>query len=218
MQGKRNKTCIRHSKKRSLEVDDWANFNQVLRNWNKPDQTEILDGKYIFDLDALPVEFGPLRVQENESLRERLNAAMRKLTEIIWTEGKFRFTHTSTNGAGSSYIYHCSQDVMSIKKYESPVEPGKRRDGGGRTRFPCESKLIIGPCLQNRTLSLSIHHKWHEFYDDIRVPPTVQEMIDARVSSKTPSEILHDVRGIPEGKEVARHQVYYQWRKANADL
>jgi hypothetical protein len=35
-QGKRNKTCKRHSKKRPLEVDDWENFILVLRNWNKP--------------------------------------------------------------------------------------------------------------------------------------------------------------------------------------
>ena len=31
--GKRNKTCRRHSQKRSLELDDWDNFTQLLRNW-----------------------------------------------------------------------------------------------------------------------------------------------------------------------------------------
>jgi hypothetical protein len=35
-QGKRNKTCKRHSKKRPLEVDDWENFVVRLQSWNKP--------------------------------------------------------------------------------------------------------------------------------------------------------------------------------------
>lgn len=34
--GKRNKTCQRHTKKRSLDVDDWGAFILRLQNWNKP--------------------------------------------------------------------------------------------------------------------------------------------------------------------------------------
>ncbi|KAJ5142546.1 uncharacterized protein N7515_001333 [Penicillium bovifimosum] len=217
-QGKRNKTCQRHSKKRPLEVDDWENFIQVLRNWNEPNQSEILDGTYTFALDALPVNFRSLRVQENAFPRSELNTTMRDLIDIIRDEGGFRFTHLATNGAGSSYTYRCCQDVMSIKKYESTLEPEKRRDGKRMDRVPCESRLRIGPCLQSRTLSLSIHYRWHTPYEDNHVPPIVLELINERGSSKTSSEILRDIRAVPEAKNVTRHQVYYLWKKANAEI
>lgn len=86
------------------------------------------------------------------------------------------------------------------------------------TRFLCQSKLNIRPCLQDRSLSLSIHHKWHAPYEDIQTSPLVQELIHLRVSNKTPSEIHHEVRDIPEGRSVTRHQVYYLWQKANASI
>jgi hypothetical protein len=38
------------------------------------------------------------------------------------------------------------------------------------------------------------------------------------VSSKTPSEIYRELRDFPEGKLVTRHQVYYIWQKANAEI
>lgn len=46
----------------------------------------------------------------------------------------------------------------------------------------------------------------------------IQELINSRVSTKTPSEIYREIRDIPEGKLVTRHQVYYLWQKANAKL
>jgi sarcosine oxidase delta subunit len=39
-QGKQNKTCRRHSKKRSLEFDDWEEFIMLLRDWNNPVSTK----------------------------------------------------------------------------------------------------------------------------------------------------------------------------------
>jgi hypothetical protein len=38
-QGKQNKTCKRHSKKRSLEPDNWEDFIALLQNWNRPVST-----------------------------------------------------------------------------------------------------------------------------------------------------------------------------------
>jgi hypothetical protein len=46
----------------------------------------------------------------------------------------------------------------------------------------------------------------------------MQELINERVSSKTLSEIYREIRDIPEGKSVTRHQVYYLWQKANAKI
>ncbi|KFG81445.1 hypothetical protein MANI_030323 [Metarhizium anisopliae] len=143
---------------------------------------------------------------------------MRELTEIIWKQGGFRFTHTGTNFQSCRYQYHCSQDLMHAKGYRSNVEADKQRDGRRMARFPCQSKLNIRPCLQNRTLSLSIHHKWHIPYEDIELSPVVQELINSRVSTKTPSEIYREIRQIPEAKPVTRHQVYYLWQKANAEI
>ncbi|KAJ5575791.1 hypothetical protein N7535_002717 [Penicillium sp. DV-2018c] len=185
-QGKRNATCKRHSKKRSLEIDDWENFIRVLRDWNKLDQTEILDGKYTFHLDALPVQFGRLRDDEDAFPRSELNAAMRDLNEIIWTDGAFRFTRRGTGGEGLTYRYHCSQDAMHVQKPKLRGKSDMRRDRTHMDRFPCESRLTMTPCLSSRALSLSIRHKWHAPYVDTQVPKVVEEMIIERASSKTP--------------------------------
>ncbi|KAJ6093841.1 hypothetical protein N7499_003172 [Penicillium canescens] len=67
-------------------------------------------------------------------------------------------------------------------------------------------------------MSLSIHHQWHAPYEDIELSPVVQDLINSLVSTKTPSEIYREIRQIPEGKPVTRHQVYYLWQKANAEI
>lgn len=85
-------------------------------------------------------------------------------------------------------------------------------------RFQCESRLYMRPCFQTRTLSLSIHHKWHEPYEDVELPPMVEEFIFARLSSKAPAEIFRELRETPEGKSVTRNQVYYLWQKENAKI
>ena len=143
---------------------------------------------------------------------------MRDLIEVIWKEGGFRFRHTATNGENCTYQFRCSQDMMHAKIYQSTAEGEKQRDGRRMTRFPCQSKLNIRPLLRDRTLSISIHHEWHAPYDNIELSPMVQELIESRVSTKTPSEIYRDIRDIPEGQAVTRHQVYYLWQKANAKI
>lgn len=143
---------------------------------------------------------------------------MRDLTEIIWREGGFRFKHTGTNFQSCTYGYNCSQDLVHARSHQQIVELDKQRDGRRMQRFPCQSKLTIFPCLQDRTLSLSIRHKWHTPYEDIQLSPVMQELINSGVSTKTPSEIYREIRDIPEGKLVTRHQVYYLWQKANAKL
>ncbi|KAK9443862.1 ATP-dependent DNA helicase PIF1, partial [Metarhizium brunneum] len=227
--GQRNRTCKRHSRKRALEFHDWDSFTLLLRNWKKQRGRQVLNENYVFDLDSLPVKFGSqraLRLTNHDGddtargtlLRTELNTAMHDVSVIIWKEGGFRFRHTGTNFQSLSYQYHCSQDSMRVKSYQSRVEEEKQRDGRRMTRFPCQSKLTMRPCLQNRTLSISIHHPWHIPYEDIELSPVVQELINSLVSTKTPSEIYREIRQIPEGKSVTRHQVYYLWQKANAEI
>ena len=188
-----------------------------------------MHGNYLFNLDALPVNFGSLHVVGDTTddghdidraafTRTALNAAMHDLNVVIRKEGGFRFRHTGTNFQSFTYQYHCSQDLMHAKCYRSTVEEEKQRDGRRMTRFPCQSKLNIRPCLQNRTLSVSIHHQWHIPYEDIELSPVVQEVINSLVSTKTPSEIYREIRQIPGGKSVTRHQVYYLAESKRRDL
>jgi hypothetical protein len=103
------------------------------------------------------VNFGSLRVLENANDRDdvdrdafprsEVNAAMRDLSEIIWKEGGFRYTHPGTNFQSYTYKYHCFQDLMHAKSYQSTVEEVKQRDGRRMARFPCQSKLNKRPCL-----------------------------------------------------------------------
>ncbi|KAL1973374.1 hypothetical protein VTN31DRAFT_6009 [Thermomyces dupontii] len=229
-QGKRNKTCKRNSKKPPLQIDDWDEFIKLIRKWNRPDQHETLNASYTFSLDALPVRFGSYRIFENavdsgsgsvgskDSQRSQLNAAMADLAEIIWKEGGFRFKHTATTHQTLTFSYNCSQDAKFVDKYESKVAPEKRRDASRMLRFPCQSKLSMRPCFENRTLSLSIRHEWHEPYQSIRLSPEALALITSMVSTKTPAEIYREIQDFPEAENVTRHQVYYLWQRANAGL
>lgn len=145
-----------------------------------------MDASYKFSFDALPVRFGSIRVPHNgggsaphtsQSDISRLNAAMREISTIIWREGGFRFRHLSTNSIHLTYLYRCSQDSEYAPKYDTKVPEEKRRDGRRMARFQCESRLYMRPCFQTRTLSLPIHHKWHEPYEDVELPPMVEEFL-----------------------------------------
>ena len=194
------------------------------------DQHETLNASYTFSLDALPVRFGSYRIFENavdsgsgsvgskDSQRSQLNAAMADLAEIIWKEGGFRFRHTATTHKTLTFSYNCSQDAKFVDKYESKVAPEKRRDASRMLRFPCQSKLSMRPCFENRTLSLSIRHEWHEPYQSIRLSPEALALITSMVSTKTPAEIYREIQDFPEAENVTRHQVYYLWQRANAGL
>lgn len=96
----------------------------------------MLDENHVFDLDALPVNFGSLRVLElakhdgNDTgrgtlLRTEMNAAMHDMSVMIWKEGGFRFRHPGINFQSLTYQYHCSQDSMHVKSYRSTVEEEK---------------------------------------------------------------------------------------------
>lgn len=183
----------------------------------------MLNGSFMFNLDALPVKFGPLRVIVNENnpenvthtiLKSELNVAMRDLNEIIWREGGFRFKHASTNSQALVYTYHCSQDLARAKPYQPEVEPEKRREGKRMERFQCQSKLTMRVCVVTRTLFLTIRHMWHPPYEDIQVPQEVRDLISCRAPTSNVSEILREIRNIPKARSVTRHQVYYLWKKA----
>ncbi|KAJ5143186.1 uncharacterized protein N7515_001973 [Penicillium bovifimosum] len=128
--------------------EDLESFIQVLRHWNKPDQHEILNGDYTLDLDVLGVKSGCSDKEWYLDPESQQSAAMWCLQDIIPKEGVFRFGYTHRESDAS--IYHCSQDATVERRY------GRCGD-----QFPCESKLSIRPCLQSRTLTVSIHHKWH---------------------------------------------------------
>ncbi|KAL1956391.1 hypothetical protein VTO42DRAFT_7374 [Malbranchea cinnamomea] len=226
-QGKRKLTCQRHSRKRALEINSWEEFIQAIRRWNKPGQREILHTSYTFNLDNLPVKFGDFRRRPKESsegnpdseklLMATLNVLLGDLTEIIWKEGGFRFRHKGTNSQSLTFTYRCCQDRAHATRYQSTVDPQWRRDGRRMTRFDCQSKLVMRPCFHNRTLTIIIHHKWHAPYEEVHVPPMVRESINKLVVTKTPAKIYREIREIPGGDTVSRHQVYYLWRKANAE-
>jgi hypothetical protein len=72
--------------------------------------------------------------------------------------------------------------------------------------------------LEDRTLTITLHHLYHAPYVDIHLSSTVLEFINARVSTCTPSEIYRDLLAseIPGIEHAAQHQIYYQWQQANS--
>lgn len=182
-------------------------------------QNVRLDIKYIFDLDQLPIHFGS-RLETSamgRPDREPLNQAMRHLLDIIWKAGGYRFWHRrTTQDSGLVYEYYCCQDST---QEAGSVGKGKR-DTGRMERFQCESKLRLRPSLEDRTLTVTLHHLHHTPYVDIHLSAPVLEFVNARVSTRTPSEIFRHLlaSGIPGVERVAQHQIYYQWQQANASM
>lgn len=179
-------------------------------------QTKSLDTKLSFDLDQLPVSFGrTLRTEDGEFTRGPLNKAMRQLSDIIWKEGGFRFFHWKTRtDPDLVYKYHCSQDESREQKSKSE---GKH-DVSRMQRFQCQSKLRMRPCLESRTMGLTMFHQHHHSYVNISLSDEVLDFIRARVTSSTASEVYRDLLAAKvHGSRIAtQSQVYYQWQQANA--
>ncbi|KAL5614918.1 hypothetical protein BROUX41_004995 [Berkeleyomyces rouxiae] len=96
----------------------------------------------------------------------------------------------------------------------------KIRDIAPRERVPCEGWLRLRPSLENKHLSLELHHIYHKPYESVRLSTACQEFIDARISSSSPSQIY---RGLLDSETlgvatVSQHQVYYRWKQANPHL
>jgi hypothetical protein len=180
-------------------------------------QDQPLDVKFTFDLDQLPVKFGSLRERCTMEILDRnpLNQAIKELVNTIWKAWGFRFRHRrTTKNSGLVYEYHCSQDSSKEKK---SLATGKR-DIQQMGRFQCESKLRLRPSLENRTLTISLHHLYHSPYVDIHLSPAILEFVSERVLAQTPSEIYQDLLAskILGFQCVAEHQVYYQWLQVNS--
>lgn len=89
-------------------------------------------------------------------------------------------------------------------------------------RFHCNNLLLLEPCLERRTLSLSIYHMHHSVYFDIQLSPAALEFVSQRVSAFTPAEIYHDLQAsdLPrqEKQRITESQIYYQCQRENAKL
>ncbi|KAI0999433.1 hypothetical protein K3495_g8760, partial [Podosphaera aphanis] len=147
-----NKTCKLHTKKRQMpSLDVWDDFIEEISQQSRSAQPEILDVKYKFDLDLLPVNFGSYleTIEEGRIDRTALNNAIKQLAEIIWENSGFRF---KLNGISSMpYLTHsfsCCQDA-SRKNNLVPVEE-RERDRRRMATFECNSKLAMTPSLENR--------------------------------------------------------------------
>ena len=141
--------------------------------------------------------------------REPLNLALKELLGIIWKAGGYRFWHRRTTmDPGLVYEYYCCQD--SSKEIAS-IGKGKR-DARRMQRFQCKSKLKMRPSLEDRTLTITIHHLHHAPYVDIQLSSAVLEFINERISTSTPSEIYRDLLAsdTPGIEYATQHQVYYQ--------
>ena len=88
---------------------------------------------------------------------------MRELLDIIWKAEGYRFWHRrTTKDSGLIYKYYCSQDSS-----RDVGSTGKgKRDARRMERFQCKSKLRLRPCLEDRTLTITLYHLYHAPYVD----------------------------------------------------
>jgi hypothetical protein len=148
--------------------------------------------------------------------RKPLNDAMRELAGQIWKIGGFRFSHKKTHWDKIKFIYHCCQDADHT---DTSVACGKQ-DKPRIERFKCQSKLILKPSLEQRTLGISMYHRHHIPYFDRQLSAEVMQFVLDWTATKTSAEIYQDLQSSkPLGWEYASpSQVYYQWQKSNSSI
>ena len=216
--GELRKTCLKlgNGEKRALPVfDTWDGFISELRCSQQ--QNSTLNLSKTFSLDHLPVHFG-VKLARNEFNvldRQPLNGAMRELVLIIRQAYDYRFWHRRTTfDSGLVYEYHCSQDSAQASQSTST---GKR-DVRQMERYTCQSRLRLRPSLEDRTITLKMHHLPHNAYNEIQLSPRGLEFVSERVTTSTPSQIFRQLRdsSLADADHVTQGQIYYQWQKANA--
>ena len=134
---------------------------------------------------------------------EPLDFAMKEILTIIWQQGGFRFVHKCTT-SNMTYHYYCSQD-----KAKEQTGHQKYRDVARMERFDCESKLQVRPCLESRTLFLSMRQNHHDAYVDKQLLEFIQE----RMKSSSPAEVFRDLQAsaTPGSNLATEHQIYYRY-------
>ncbi|KAI0991787.1 hypothetical protein K3495_g16400 [Podosphaera aphanis] len=87
-------TCSRHTrlKRKQPSITSWIEFLFQIKDWNRPSQNNQFNTSYIFDMDELPVSFGPQPERSTDGTFEKadLDRAMEILIEIVWQNSGFR--------------------------------------------------------------------------------------------------------------------------------
>lgn len=168
-----------------------------------------------FNLDNLPVAFATAMPKNSDGTYDRkpLINAVRDIANEIWKIGGFRFRRNGAHWDQLRFDYICCQDA----DHERASVAKGIQDSPRMERFECGSKLILQPMLEQRTLEISIYHRYHAQYSDRRLSPEVMDFIMGRMDS-TPAEIFKELQTTrPIGwQDASEHQIYYQWHLANA--
>ena len=177
-------------------------------------QTKLLDIKYNFNLDRLPVKFR-LASETSEDDTRHLSKAIGEFVDFIHKAGNHRFTVLRTYRSPKSIYYYCCCQDSSL---EIETDRVAQRDRHKMARFPCDSRLKMEPDLVSRQMIVSLHHKFHEHYVDIRMSQAALDFIAMNLDH-TPAQIYQDLEAssIPSD-DITEDQVYYRWRCANSSI
>ena len=147
-----------------------------------------------------------MKLDDGITAKAPVDSAVRNIVGIISQQSGFRFIYHDRR-APFIYRYYCSQD-----KAKEKASNQKYRDRQRTTRFDCQSNLQIRPCLESRTLFLSMHHKHHMEYFSKELSIEVMDFLTERIGSMPPAEIFRDLQAakIPGWDKVTRYQVYYR--------
>ncbi|KAI0993432.1 hypothetical protein K3495_g14752 [Podosphaera aphanis] len=141
-------------------LDVWDEFIEEISHQSRSAQPEILDVKYKFDLDLLPVNFGSYleTTEEGRIDRTALNNAIKQLAEIIWENSGFRFRLNEISSMPHlTHSFTCCQDVSR----KNNLVPDEERDRRRMATFECNSKLAMTPSLEN-LLQQQVYHQWKQ--------------------------------------------------------
>ena len=84
-------------------------------------------------------------------------------------------------------------------------------------RFPCRSKLVFKPRLEDRRLEVFLEREYHARYKDNTLPPKVIREIESRCDRETAPMIYKHLRN-SGFEQITIRQVYCRCRAATQDL
>ena len=147
-----------------------------------------------------------MKLDDGITAKAPVDSAVRNIVGVISQHTGFRFIYHDTR-APFIYRYYSSQD-----KAKEKASNQKHRDRQRTTRFDCQSNLQIRPCLESRTLFLSMHHRHHMEYFSKELSIEVMDFLTERIGSVPPAEFFRDLQAakIPGWDKVTRYQIYYR--------
>ncbi|TBU40260.1 hypothetical protein BD309DRAFT_870600 [Dichomitus squalens] len=139
------------------------------------------------------------------------------LAESVWETLNYRFIYHSSrtpkmsNGAETTYMYHCAQNSKRQRKPQKVPDASKHRDKEAMDGFPCQGWLSVTVTDGSDSLFITLGHRLdHIPYVPIDLPDSVVALVRDNPNMR-PRQLWREVLKIIPKPTFSRKVVYAKW-------